>query len=582
MASEQTKGDHVKLMQEDLIGGSGARDDGGKKSRGIISDGAGKLEGHSKEMVLFSGAQDAGGGDEEDDIIDADLEDLGFEVPEKWMAVAWYFSGFSFSVPKLFQEMSKAWGIQDAVPTRDLGGNRERDCPEADTRMRFGMELRASPLKRSHTREIKIPVAKPPTARAINFFGVHKVKVLAASVASVSQMKEASPGKRGRGDLDKAGVNSRKDVDMEDIEGREHSAMPQETCEALQARINQLQVHTPKANTQLKADLEPKERVSFSGDYNHNDDSSFEQEVNSMEAMHHFNLERMKWAGGKFAAQANTQGTSTMEIDEHLVVVKEEPMTESEIGVELDGDACAQLLLLLWRAWFARNEIVHGSPMPSVQASVSFLSKYWLELCVVSQDTHSVDLKGKRPVVYSMQKNTRRFTRRERQMREPSKWEPPPEGWIKINVDGGFDKDTGKAGIGIVIRDAYGQALLCSWRALFRARDAEETEAVAATEGLRLAVEWNPEKAILESDCASVIQAFKCVANLKSGLSFIVREGIETSNSLPQLRLSLAKREQNRVAHTLAQLAKQTCHTAVWRLQAPVCVEPMLATSILE
>ncbi|GJM89805.1 hypothetical protein PR202_ga06026 [Eleusine coracana subsp. coracana] len=83
--------------------------------------------------------------------------------------------------------------------------------------------------------------------------------------------------------------------------------------------------------------------------------------------------------------------------------------------------------------------------------------------------------------------------------------------------------------MGIVIRDAAGKTLLCSWRALFRAWDAEETETIAATEGMRLAVEWNPEKAILESDCASVIQAFKCVGNLKSSLSFIVREGVEGS-----------------------------------------------------
>ncbi|GJN36873.1 hypothetical protein PR202_gb25808 [Eleusine coracana subsp. coracana] len=112
-------------------------------------------------------------------------------------------------------------------------------------------------------------------------------------------------------------------------------------------------------------------------------------------------------------------------------------------------------------------------------------------------------------------------------MREPSKWEPPPEGWIKINVDGGFDNDMGKAGIGIVIRDAFGKALLCSWRVPFRARNAEETEAVAATEGLRLAVEWNQEKAILESDCASVIQAFKCVANFGVRFSLLF---VEESN----------------------------------------------------
>ncbi|GJN07239.1 hypothetical protein PR202_ga25056 [Eleusine coracana subsp. coracana] len=112
---------------------------------------------------------------------------------------------------------------------------------------------------------------------------------------------------------------------------------------------------------------------------------------------------------------------------------------------------------------------------------------------------------------------------------------------------------------------------------MFRAYDAEETETMAATEGLMLAAEWCPEKAILECDCASVIQAFKRVENLKSRLSFLVRDGIEAGAQLPQFRLSLAKREQNKVAHELAQLAKRTRHTAVWRLRAPVCVEHLIA-----
>ncbi|GJN41122.1 hypothetical protein PR202_gn00452 [Eleusine coracana subsp. coracana] len=107
-------------------------------------------------------------------------------------------------------------------------------------------------------------------------------------------------------------------------------------------------------------------------------------------------------------------------------------------------------------------------------------------------------------------------------MKGSSKWEAPPEVWIKINVDGGLDSSTGNAGIGMIIRDSTGRALLCSWRVIFNARDAEETEAMAAREGLLLASKWAQEKAILQSDCASVIQAFKRVDSLRSSLSFVI------------------------------------------------------------
>ncbi|TVU13486.1 hypothetical protein EJB05_40545, partial [Eragrostis curvula] len=54
---------------------------------------------------------------------------------------------------------------------------------------------------------------------------------------------------------------------------------------------------------------------------------------------------------------------------------------------------------------------------------------------------------------------------------------------------------------------------------------------------------------------------------LKSSLCFILGEIRESSRLLPE----------NHVAHELAQLAKRTTHTAVWRAQVPRCVESLVA-----
>lgn len=72
-------------------------------------------------------------------------------------------------------------------------------------------------------------------------------------------------------------------------------------------------------------------------------------------------------------------------------------------------------------------------------------------------------------------------------------WQPPEDGWIKINVDGSFVEATGQASSGIVIRDYLGHVLLSSWRYLFRCSSAAEA-------GLSLAVRWIESPAILESD----------------------------------------------------------------------------------
>ncbi|GJN11055.1 hypothetical protein PR202_ga29216 [Eleusine coracana subsp. coracana] len=119
--------------------------------------------------------------------------------------------------------------------------------------------------------------------------------------------------------------------------------------------------------------------------------------------------------------------------------------------------------------------------------------------------------------------------------------------------------------------------ILSPWRTLFNTTGAEETEAPAAREGIRLAAEWCREKAILEMDCTTVMAMLRRPHLQKSLLSFIICESIDISRQLPELVVDCVKRERNSVAHELAQLAKRTKHSAGWRLRAPMCVEQTIA-----
>jgi hypothetical protein len=37
----------------------------------------------------------------------------------------------------------------------------------------------------------------------------------------------------------------------------------------------------------------------------------------------------------------------------------------------------AKILLMLWRAWYLRNEVVHGQGTGSITGAVHFLVNYW-------------------------------------------------------------------------------------------------------------------------------------------------------------------------------------------------------------
>jgi hypothetical protein len=55
-------------------------------------------------------------------------------------------------------------------------------------------------------------------------------------------------------------------------------------------------------------------------------------------------------------------------------------------------------------------------------------------------------------------------------------WTVPPPGSLKINIDGAYFAISGKAVLGVIIRDHEGNPMLTAWRLLFNCRDAEEAE----------------------------------------------------------------------------------------------------------
>ncbi|KAF8776631.1 hypothetical protein HU200_003355 [Digitaria exilis] len=204
----------------------------------------------------------------------------------------------------------------------------------------------------------------------------------------------------------------------------------------------------------------------------------------------------------------------------------------------LGTDDAARLLLLLWRTWQVRNNITHGSEKLSVEGSLRFLQRYSTELCSIRQQGHFHILNGKQPVYESLIAEKYREGGGQK-----FRWSPPQEGWLKVNVDGAFSEETGEGGIGVIVHDCLGAVQLSSWQFVQNAASAEEVEALACKEGMRLVAEWGQQSTILETDWKVVHK----------------------------------RRESNRVAHELAQLAKRTKHSAVWRFAIPVCVEHLIA-----
>jgi len=90
-------------------------------------------------------------------------------------------------------------------------------------------------------------------------------------------------------------------------------------------------------------------------------------------------------------------------------------------------------------------------------------------------------------------------------------------------------------------------AIICAWKAIFDGMNAKEVEALACLEGVSLAAEWSRSKAIIESDCSTVVLAACRPGVDKSQLAFIVNDIKYESSLLARVRFQFVRREQNKI-----------------------------------
>jgi hypothetical protein len=177
----------------------------------------------------------------------------------------------------------------------------------------------------------------------------------------------------------------------------------------------------------------------------------------------------------------------------------------------LDKETKAKTLLLLWRAWFLMNDIMHGDGSTTVPGSAKFLKSYAISLNCTGQTMQGASDKGKRIVHEGVR--TRKELEEDGPEKVQPKWTVPPEGWIKLNTDAGYHPDMGEASTGVVVRDNHGKVLLSAWRSLRNVASVKEAEGEACLQGIRLTAKWIRQPTLVETDCTTLIHALGKVAD---------------------------------------------------------------------
>jgi ribonuclease HI len=224
----------------------------------------------------------------------------------------------------------------------------------------------------------------------------------------------------------------------------------------------------------------------------------------------------------------------------------------------VDATTRDNTLLLLWMVWHLQNDFMHGQGRATILGSTQFLKSYVTSLNIAGQGQQGgISEKGKEKIHEGATRRTQSLRGGDTNpLMGQERWVAPPYGWAKLNTDAGFCPNTRTTSLGIVVHDNVGKELISSWRTLDHIVSAEEAEALACLQGMRLVTEWVRLQVLVETDCSMLVQALgKCVTN-RARWAGIITEIKEMSRLLPECKFSHAKRGTNQQgAHGLAQLA---------------------------
>ncbi|KQK12594.2 hypothetical protein BRADI_1g04772v3 [Brachypodium distachyon] len=165
----------------------------------------------------------------------------------------------------------------------------------------------------------------------------------------------------------------------------------------------------------------------------------------------------------------------------------------------VNDDCRGKLMLIWWRSWHLRNDIIFSKGDAFVTASAQFLFSYAKTLASLEGRIPAPDPKGKSPLFDMSAAPLMPATQK------LFKWKPPETGWIKLNVDASFFASSGAAAWGAIIRDENGSVLVSAWNLINHCPNAETAEGTACLEGINLARQFCNLLLVVESGCQSLI-----------------------------------------------------------------------------
>ncbi|VAH35038.1 hypothetical protein VPH35_022734 [Triticum aestivum] len=150
---------------------------------------------------------------------------------------------------------------------------------------------------------------------------------------------------------------------------------------------------------------------------------------------------------------------------------------------KLEPGECLKVCFLMWLWWNERNKANNGDQIRSI-GEVSSFAEYHLFNCMKDKTQE-----------------------KEKSNRKMQKWKPPPEGNLKINIDGAFIEASKIGGWGFTLRNDQGVLLAAGAGKLKHVSDTLHAEALALELATNIAIKMGCQQVIFETDSMMLKQA---------------------------------------------------------------------------
>ena len=151
----------------------------------------------------------------------------------------------------------------------------------------------------------------------------------------------------------------------------------------------------------------------------------------------------------------------------------------------------------------------------------------------------------------------------------------------KTNFDGAMFNELSEAGIGVVIRNCKREIMAALSEKIQKPQSVVALEMLAARRAVLFACECGIQQSSFEGDSEFVINSLRHGGLLHSSVGHFLKDTMFDASSLWSFSFSHVCRQDNSVAHALAQRARLSFPIVVWMESIPPNINSFVMSDIL-